>query len=249
MTLYLDIGNTRIKGAYDNGPVSVSVPTNDLALKSVLRENKDKEIVVSSVVPVLLNVFREEDVPFTAIGSNSRHGLKLGKVKKPEGMGPDLICMLAAARKIFPGHNITVTSFGTATLVVGLKKDGTYIGGVFAGGQEYSSNFFRTLGMVKAIEFDMPKNPGFSTDVEESGRSGVYYQQIGGILLAREDLQKRSSERWDIHLATGGWAEKFAASRKGLFHKVVPELVLDGMRLIRQNEQAEKQKRISKEKE
>lgn len=243
MTLYLDIGNTRIKGAINNGPIEINFPAHELVLKNFMRnEVTEQEIVVSSVVPDLMRVFKNEckgaDIRVLEINHKSLHHLNLKKVKRPETMGPDLICMLVAAKKMYPDKDLTVTSFGSATVSIGLKKDGTYLGGVFFSGIDHMADFYKGLGMVGALDFKIPEKSGPTANVKTSAQNGMLYAQIGAIVLARGDfLQEKNTKDW-VHIATGGWAEKIAKVKPGLFDLAKKDLVMDGMRQIHQNQQA-----------
>ena len=62
-----------------------------------------------------------------------RTGLKI-QYRNPAEVGSDRIADAIAAVDLFPGQDLIVVDFGTATTIEAIRKDGTYMGGMILPG-------------------------------------------------------------------------------------------------------------------
>ena len=150
MILVLDVGNSQIFCGVFEGDELVSQfryastgrGTSDeigVFLRGLsLRENGvDPEAVnvvaISSVVPELNYTLRSCCQKYFAIEPMIlRPGLKTGlkiAYKDPKEVGSDRIADAMGAIKLFPGRNLIVVDFGTATTVCAITKDRVFLGG------------------------------------------------------------------------------------------------------------------------
>lgn len=249
MLLCIDVGNSQIYGGlFADGEIILrfrhtsQVSTSDdlgVFLKMVLRENKCcpediRNIAICSVVPQLDYSLRSACIKYFSIDPFFlRAGVKTGlniQYRNPLEVGADRIANAIAAVKQFPGNNVIIIDFGTATTfcVVSAKKE--YLGGAILPGlrlcvEALSLNTAK-LPTVEIVK--MQRCIGRSTI--ESIQSGVFYGAIGA---CRELINRIKTEAFPAQevkvLATGGFAQLF--DKQGLYDAHCPDLVLDGMRI------------------
>ena len=149
MILCLDVGNTQVFGGVFAGDRLISQFRRTSQLRSssdelgvffrgVLRENDIdpgliQEIVICSVVPDLNYSLRACAQKYFSIDPLMlRPGVKTGlniAYQDPKEVGADRIADAVGAIKLFPGRNLIVADFGTATTVCAVDKDKTFLGG------------------------------------------------------------------------------------------------------------------------
>ncbi|NCN26588.1 type III pantothenate kinase [bacterium] len=249
MILALDIGNSQIfGGVFDaqgdllfnfrkSSKSSTSSDEIGVFLKNVLRENlfdpaDIKKIAFCSVVPDLnhslasccLKYFNLN--PFI-LRSGVKTGLKI-KYRNPIEVGADRIANSIAATKMFPGKNLVVIDFGTATTFCVISAAKEYLGGLIMPGLRL---------MMESLEENTSKLPKVSITKSTSpvGRSTVECIQSGIYLntlyTAKEVTNSISKEFFNGEtvtvLGTGGFARLF--EDEGVFEEFIPELVLKGL--------------------
>lgn len=249
MLLCLDVGNSHIYGGVFVGEEiqlrfrqSSKVSTSDevgIFLRSVLRENgvmpeAINRIGICSVVPQVDYSLRSACMKyFSADPFLLQAGVKTGlniKYRNPLEVGADRIANAIAATHSFPNRNIIVIDFGTATTFCAINASKSYLGGVIMPGVRLSvealTNNTAKLPSVEILR--MEQAVGRAT--AESIQSGVYFAALGACkeVIARITAEVFAGERPMI-LATGGFASLF--DREGLFDLLVPDLVLQGVRL------------------
>ncbi len=249
MLLCLDVGNSHIYGGvFADEDIRLrfrhtsQVSTSDelgIFLKSVLRENQCspeaiKEIAICSVVPQLdyslraacLKYFEVE--PFF-LQAGVKTGLNI-KYRNPIEVGADRIANAIAATQAHPNKNIIVIDFGTATTFCVITAQKAYLGGAILPGVRLSVDALATkTAKLPAVEIvRIEQVVGRSTI--ESIQSGVFYGALGA---CRELITRIKSEVFPgqevLVLATGGFASLF--ERQELYDSLVPDLVLQGIRL------------------
>src|SRR5215510_2394098 len=154
MLLTLDVGNSQIfGGVYDGEDLritfrrtsSIRASSDELgtSFRVTLRENGvDPEEIgmaaICSVVPdavhSLRNCFRKyfRFEPFL-LQPGARTGLKI-RYRNPLEVGSDKIANAIGALERFPGHNLLIVDFGTATTLCAVTKDREYLGGIITPG-------------------------------------------------------------------------------------------------------------------
>jgi type III pantothenate kinase len=249
MLLCLDVGNSQIFGGVFDGAelkatfrrtsqIRGSSDEYGIFLRTVLRENGiDPELVtgaaICSVVPdvvhSLRNCFRKyfQLDPFL-LQPGVKTGLKI-RYRNPLEVGADKIANAIAAVERFPGRNVLIVDFGTATTLCAVSKEKEYLGGVITPGIHTSMAALESnTARLPVVEIVRPDEIlGRST--VESIQSGLYY----GTLAAVRALISSVGERYfaadpPAVLGTGGFGRMF--EEEELFHAFLPELSLMGLR-------------------
>jgi len=249
MMLCIDVGNSHVYGGVFAGDEirvrfrhTSKVCTSDelgIFLKSVLRENQCSpdeitEIGICSVVPQMDYSLRAACVKYFSIEPFFlQAGVKTGlniKYRSPQDVGADRIANAIAATRYFSGKNIIIIDFGTATTFCVIDLHKNYLGGVILPGvrlavDALSSNTAK-LPAVEILKVD--KVIGRSTI--ESIQSGVFYGALGACReLITRIKQEAFADQEVLVLATGGFASLF--EKHGIYDHVVPDLVLQGVRI------------------
>lgn len=249
MMLCIDVGNSHIYGGvFSSGEIILrfrhtsKVSTSDelgIFLKMVLRENQCKpeaikKISICSVVPQLDYSLRAACVKYFSIDPFFlQAGVKTGlniKYRNPGDVGADRIANAIAATQQFPGKNIIIIDFGTATTFCAINTQKAYLGGVILPGirlavDALASNTAK-LPAVEIIKIDQV----IGRSTIESIQSGVYYGALGSCSALITRIKKEAFAGLDVMvLATGGFASLF--DKQGLYDQLLPDLVLHGVRI------------------
>lgn len=249
MILCIDVGNSHLYGGVFAGDdiklrfrhTSKTSTSDELGifLKTVLRENNCdpagiNQVAICSVVPQLDYSLRSACLKyFSTDPFLLQAGVKTGLhilYRNPLEVGADRIANAIAAIHSYPNQNIIVIDFGTATTFCAITAEKKYLGGAILPGVRLSvealSKNTAKLPTVEIIKTDHVV--GRSTI--ESIQSGIYYGVLGA---CRELIQRINQEvfanKKSIVLATGGFASLF--DKQDLYHHLVPDLVLQGIRL------------------
>ncbi|HVK61036.1 MAG TPA: type III pantothenate kinase [Bdellovibrionales bacterium] len=255
MILSLDVGNTTIHGgvfeeaADGNHQLKMQfrrtsefrASSDELGifLRSVLRENGIdqtgiRQIAICSVVPDAIHSLRNACVKYFGINpfllqAGVKTGLKI-KYRNPVEVGADRIANSIAGVNLYPGRNLIIVDFGTATTFCTVSKDLDYLGGVIIAGLRISMEALETkTAKLPSVEIvSMREALGRST--VESIQSGLYYGQVGTV---REIVGRLTKECFrdekPVVIATGGFAGLF--EKEGLFDTIHPDLVLKGLNI------------------
>lgn len=249
MILCIDVGNSHIYGGvFDNDEIKLrfrhtsKISTSDelgIFLKSVLRENNCspesiQQIGICSVVPQIDYSLRAACVKYFSIEPFLlQAGVKTGlniKYRNPVEVGADRIANAIATTHLYPNQNVIVIDFGTATTFCVISAQKAYIGGAILPGVRLSVDALsKNTAKLPAVEIIKIEN-SIGRSTIESIQSGVYYGVLGS---CRELIQRMTQEAFNgekaLVLATGGFASLF--EKKGLYDHLVPDLVLQGIRL------------------
>jgi type III pantothenate kinase len=252
MILCIDVGNTSLHGGvYKDGQLIVQFRKTSrqqfssdefgIFLRSVLRENdidyRDiKEISLCSVVPDMIHSIRSGIVKYFKIEpfilrAGVKTGLKI-KYRNPLEVGADRIANAIAGTSFFPDQNLIIVDFGTATTFCIVSGQKEYLGGIILSGIRISmESLVRETALLPKVEIrEVSQVIGKST--AESIQSGLYFGQIG---IIKEIVAKATSEAFDgppLVIGTGGFSSLFEST--GLFHYIIPTLVLDGLFIVLQ---------------
>jgi type III pantothenate kinase len=258
MILSLDVGNSQIHGGvYDGDQLRFQFRKNTktgnssdelgLFLSLILKENgvstRDiKQIAICSVVPDVIHSLKGacqkylDLVPFI-LQAGTKTGLKI-KYRNPLEVGSDRIANSIAGTHLFPGKNLIIVDFGTATTYDVVTADRDYLGGLILPGFKISMEALESkTARLPTVEIVAPTEiVGRSTT--ESIQAGLYYQNLyalKGITAVIKDKYFGNSADPTAIIGTGGFSRML--EREGVFDTLVPELVLMGLNLaLRMNE-------------
>jgi len=199
-----------------------------------------KNTIVSSVVPPLTPALIELSRKYfhcepLVVTAETKTALKI-VYPNPQEIGADRIVNAVAGYHLFGGPLIIV-DFGTATTFDCITQKGEYLGGAIAPGIAISADALYThTAKLPKVEIMRPTRViGRST--VESMQSGLFYGYVGLV----EELIHRCQNELSVAvgfsppkvkvIATGGLA-KLIASETKLIKEVIPNLTLEGLRLI-----------------
>jgi type III pantothenate kinase len=249
MLLCLDVGNTQIFGGVYDGDellatfrrtsnVRASADEFGTFFRAVLRENEVNPegvtaaaicSVVPDVVHSLRNSFRKyfRFDPFI-LGPGAKTGLKI-RYRNPLEVGADKVANALGGLIRFPGRNLLIVDFGTATTLCAVTRDREYLGGIITPGIHTSMAALEAnTARLPVVEIVRPEDVlGRST--VESIQSGLYYGTLATVrwLIESVTAQHFSADR-PVVLGTGGFGRLFEEER--LFDAFLPELPLIGLR-------------------
>lgn len=249
MLLCLDVGNSQIFGGVYAGAElkvtfrrtsSIRASSDEFAvfLRAVLRENGvDPEEIsmaaVCSVVPDVVHALRNCFLKYFRFEPFFLHaGAKTGlnvRYRNPHEVGADKIANAMGAIARFPGRNLLIVDFGTATTVCAVSLAKEYLGGIITLGIHASMAALEgNTARLPVVELVRPGEVlGRST--VESIQAGLYY---GTLATVRWLIASVSSEHFPkdkpVVVGTGGYGRLFEDER--LFDAFLPELALMGLR-------------------
>jgi type III pantothenate kinase len=249
MLLALDVGNSQIFcGVYDGAELKTTFRrTSGIRASSdefgtffrvTLRENgvDPGEIEMAAICSVapdavhsLRNCFRKyfRFEPFL-LQPGVRTGLKI-RYRNPLEVGADKIANAIGALSRFPGRNVIIVDFGTATTLCAVTKEREYLGGIITPGINISMAALESqTARLPAVEIVRPDDVlGRST--VESIQSGLYYGTLATVRsLAASITKEHFFLEPPLVVGTGGVGRLFQEER--LFDEFVPELPLLGLR-------------------
>lgn len=248
MILCLDVGNTQIfGGVFEDGKLRLRFRRNSrtgassdeigVFLRSVLRENdidprSVKQVAICTVVPEVLHSVRNAclkyfDLNPFVLQAGVKTGLRV-RYKNPLEVGSDRIANAVAGTHLYPGENLLIIDFGTATTFCAVSKEKDYLGGVIIAGLRISMEALETrTSRLPAVEIVQPTECLAKTTVE-SIQSGLYYGTLGQVkeIGGRISQEAFGGSRPKI-IGTGGIASLF--NKSGIFDEENPDLVLHGL--------------------
>lgn len=249
MMLCIDVGNSHIYGGvFANGEICLrfrhtsKASTSDelgIFLKNVIRENQCspeaiRAIAVCSVVPQFDYSLRAACVKYFSVEPFFlQAGVKTGlniKYRNPSDVGADRIANAIAATQSFPGKNLIIIDFGTATTFCVINAQKEYLGGVILPGVRLAVDAL-SLNTAKLPSVEIIKvKQVVGRSTIESIQSGVFYGAMGACRELIDRIKKESFSGLDVLvLATGGFASLF--DKQGIYDQHLPDLVLQGVRI------------------
>src|ERR1019366_641042 len=250
MLLTLDVGNSQIfGGVYDGEDLkttfrrtsSIKASSDEFGtfFRATLRENGiDPECIhmagICSVVPdavhSLRNCFRKyfRFEPFL-LQPGVKTGLKI-RYRNPLEVGADKIANAIAALQRFPGRNLLIVDFGTATTLCAVNKEKEYLGGIITPGVQISMAALESqTARLPVVEIVRPSEVlGRST--VESIQAGLYFGTLATVRsLAAAVTNEHFAKEEPVLVGTGGFGRLF--EKEDLFDDFVPELPLIGLRI------------------
>ena len=253
MILCLDVGNTQIfGGVYDgerllltfrrSSSTRASSDEFGLFLRGVLRENGvDPDGIrmagICSSVPDVLhslrNCFRKY---FRFQPLLLRPGVKTGlkiRYRNPLEVGSDKIANALGGITRFPGRNLIIVDFGTATTLCAVSKNREYLGGIITPGIHSSMAMLESkTARLPAVEIVRP-SAILGRSIVESIQSGLYYGTLGIVrslaaMVTEENFLPPDGTAKPVIVGTGGYGRLFVS--EALFEAFIPELPLLGLR-------------------
>jgi type III pantothenate kinase len=249
MLLTLDVGNSQIFcGVYDGSDLkttfrrtsSIRASSDEFGtfFRTTLRENDidPEEIEMAAICSVapdaihsLRNCFRKyfRFEPFL-LQPGVKTGLKI-RYRNPLEVGADKIANAIGALSRFPGRNLLIVDFGTATTLCAVSKDKEYLGGIITPGLNISMAALEShTARLPTVEIIRPADILGRTTVE-SIQSGLYYGTLATMRsLAAAVTKAHFAQNPPVIVGTGGFGRLF--QEESLFDAFVPELPLLGLR-------------------
>lgn len=248
MILCLDVGNTQVYGGiFDDDELrfqfrrtsQLTSSSDELGVffRAVLRENgidpdAITEVAICCVVPTLLYSLRAccqkyFELDPLILRPGTKTGLKI-RYRDPREVGADRIADAVGAVTMFPGRNLIVADFGTATTLCAITKDREFLGGNIIPGVRLSMEALESrTAQLPSVEI-VPPGSAVGRSTIESIQAGLYWSNVG---MVRELVSRITKEVFPdeapLVIGTGGFAQLF--NRESLFDEVVPDLILAGM--------------------
>ncbi|MDR3256875.1 MAG: type III pantothenate kinase [Endomicrobium sp.] len=264
MFLALDIGNTNITvGLFDMKKGKVLPKPLKVWRMSTIKERtsdeyatmlmdmffyfevdvkKVSDVAVASVVPSLSSVFEELVKKYfgkkTFFVSYKNSGGLIFAAGNQKEVGADRIAAVVAAHSICEGGCIVI-DFGTATTFDCIDFKGIYMGGAIAPGPAISAQAL-SLKTAQLPQVEMRKPlKSIGTTTVECIQSGLYFGYIG---LVKELITRIKKEMKVKHIiATGGLAGIVSSEIKEI-EIILPDLILEGIRIIWEKSNGRKKK-------
>lgn len=230
--LYLDVGNSSIKGAYKKGLNWVAIHTDKNQTASELIQWIDKHpesfshIILASVRKDLQKAIRKQLSHVQLMELSIKHiPVESLDYETIDTLGIDrfLGCYGATAQTT---QSVVVIDAGTAITIDFMDQDDVYRGGVIVPGlRAFGEILNEKAPELPKVEMDIPKNwPGKSTeDSLKWGQAGFYKMAIEGI------LEKYELEFGKIELFITGGDGALVQAMVERESKLRPFLVFDGM--------------------
>ncbi|WP_408955464.1 type III pantothenate kinase [Natroniella sp. ANB-PHB2] len=249
MILALDVGNTHtVLGLYQEDELLVdwrvatdkgkTVDEYGILLTNLFEKNdfnlgEVKEIVISSVVPPVINCLEEVAVKYFGVealivGPGVKTGINI-QIENTKQVGADRVVNAVAAYRLYDGPTIIV-DFGTATTFCAVCETGEYLGGAISPGIGISTEaLFDYAAKLPRVELDLPPQV-IGKNTHDSLQSGILYGVVGQVDGIVRRMKEEFAEKCTV-IATGGFAELISPCSEEIDISD-PFLTLEGLRLI-----------------
>lgn len=260
LLLAIDVGNSTIVfGLFENEILSekwrivtrkISVDELGLWLCSALQRSRINVdsingIVVCCVVPSLeaiiddaCRLFLKQTPLFITVKETAPYlPIFYPKVQQ---IGADRLANAAAIyeRYKFP---VIVIDFGTATTFCVITPESGFLGGCIVPGVGISlDELINRAEKLTPIVWDIPERI-IAQDTEEAIQGGIYFGYSALVDGVVKKIQDELGAKTRV-IATGGWADVFFQGAESI-DEVIPDLTLDGLRILFQKQQQGKEKR------
>ena len=252
MLLTIDVGNTNmVFGLYEGDKLrgSFRISTNaertsdELGMQISqyyhfhgIDRAETRAVIIASVVPpvmyTLINAIRKylRVQPLVA-GKDVDIGIE-NKYANPREVGADrLVNAVSAVRKY--GKPLIIVDIGTATTFDAIDAAGAYQGGaIFPGIKVAMEALFLKASKLPRVDIERPEHAIGKTTVQ-SMQSGAVRGYVGALTGIITDIQRELGGQARV-VATGGMGRMMAAYCD-LIDEVDPNLTLEGLRLIYEN--------------
>lgn len=248
MILTVDVGNSQIfGGVFDNRELTIRFrktsrpPTSSdelgLFLRSVLRENGGdpsavEQIALCSVVPEIIYPLRSCCRKYFGLDpfilqAGVKTGLKI-RYRNPLEVGPDRIANAIGATHLFPGRNLIIVDFGTATTFDVVRASRDYLGGIILPGLRIAMEALeKNTARLPTVEI-IPPTELVGRSTVEGIQSGLYFGNRAVIKELTRDIRDQAFRAEPaVVIGTGGFSRLFEHEK--VFDVVLPDLVLVGL--------------------
>jgi type III pantothenate kinase len=209
-------------------------------VKRFAGKNQITAAVLCSVVPRATPFVRKTVHDFwklelLALSAKTIRGIGID-YPKPDSIGPDRLANAVAARLRF-GAPVIVVDFGTAVTFDVVNSAGDYVGGIIAPGLAAMTDYLHEkTALLPAIKIREIKSIiGRSTG--EAMLIGAVHGYRGLVRELLGELKRELRVKNLPVVATGGYA-KLIATKLPEISAVAPDLTLEGLRLVWQNQLA-----------
>ena len=250
MLFCIDIGNTNtVFGVTENDQVlehwrvrtekdatadELGILIGNLFKSTEIEMSDISHIIISCVVPPLLNAFEEFarryfHITPMIVGPGLKTGMPI-QYDNPKEVGADRIVNAVAAYDKYR-TGLVVVDFGTATTFDCVSKDGAYLGGAIAPGVTISCEaLFQKASKLPRVEiFAKPKNV-IAKDTISSMNVGIIYGYAGLVDGIVNRIKKEMGQDLKV-IATGGLAPLICEESETIEH-VEEFLTLEGLMII-----------------
>ncbi|OQY20350.1 MAG: pantothenate kinase [Desulfobacteraceae bacterium 4572_35.1] len=246
MLLVVDVGNTnmvlglftddvlqhswRIRTDYSRTDDEYAMLINDLMNFSSIQLNNIDAVIISCVVPPVLDALRRMTVKYFAtepyiVSSDMNTGMDV-QYDNPAEVGADRIVNAVAAYQRFK-CSLLVVDFGTATTFDYINGDGDYCGGAIAPGLGISADALHAqASKLPRVEIIAPPVVVAKNTVN-SMQAGLLYG-YAGLVDGIVKRMKREVGGNPVVVATGGLAEQIAQASESI-DEIDPLLTLKGL--------------------
>jgi len=249
MLLAVDVGNTNtVIGAFDGKTLKADwrirterdVTVDELGMlyrnlfdSQGLDFSEARDMIISCVVPPMLNALENLARKYVktealVVGPGIKTGIPI-LIDNPKEVGADRIVNVVAAYDKYQ-QSLIVVDLGTSTNFDYVSPKGEYMGGAIAPGLIVSSEaLFQKASKLQRIEISHPKRV-IGKDTVSAMLTGLVFGHVGLI----DGVVKRMSEEAGtspLVVASGGLAS-LVADYSETITEVIPDLTLDGLRLI-----------------
>jgi type III pantothenate kinase len=228
------IGHWRIKTEKNDTADELGIKIRSLFKSSGIEMEVVSDIIISCVVPSLLNAFEDFSYNYfnikpMIVGPGLKTGMPI-KYDNPKEVGADRIVNAVAAYEKYRTALIIV-DFGTATTFDCVSKDGAWIGGAIAPGIIISCEaLFEKASKLPRIEiFTKPKNV-IGKDTISSMNVGIVYGFVGLVDGIVNRIKKEMGNELNV-IATGGIAPLISRESATIDH-IDSFLTLEGLMII-----------------
>ena len=238
MILVVDIGNTQIKlGIFEDEKLIYEtsfITFEDFQSNAhLLNTYSVHSAAISSVVPAVTDLMMKEIKNLYAVRAftvtHNNCGIKFN-VEKPETIGADRLCNIAAAIQNY-ATPIIIVDFGTANTYDVIDVNKTFMGGAISPGIETSAQYLiEKAALLDKTKFDFP-DKAIGKTTETNIQSGIMFgaiDQINGMInRIKEETQNKN---YSIIL-TGGFG-KLLSPKLNITHTLDERLTLKGLLYI-----------------
>lgn len=252
MLLAIDVGNTNmVFGLYEGEKLrgSFRISTNAERTSDELGmmisqyyhfhgidRSRTRAVIIASVVPpvmyTLINAIRKYlRVQPVIAGRDVDIGIE-NCYANPREVGADrLVNAVSAVRKY--GKPLVIVDIGTATTFDAIDADGAYQGGaIFPGIKVAMEALFLKASKLPRVDIERPEHAIGKTTVQ-SMQSGAVRGYVGALSGIISDIREELGGNARV-VATGGMG-RMMAEYCSLIDEVDPNLTLEGLRLIYEN--------------
>ena len=250
MLLCIDVGNTnivlgifqddtmrnhwRIRTERDMTSDELGILANNLLVPAQFDIHRIRNVIVSCVVPPLLNAFKEFCLLYfdhepMIVSSNIKTGMPI-KYDNPKEVGADrIVNAVAAYQKYRTG--LIVVDFGKATTFDYISAEGAYEGGAIAPGIIISAEaLFQRASKLPRVEIFAKPKTVVAKETMDSISSGLVYGYAGLV----DGMVNRIKEEVGSDLtviATGGLAPLIKSEARSIDY-IEEFLTLEGLNMI-----------------